>query len=223
MQGTSSGSGEKEAEAVGVARSAGGRPDFVSNLGRRLSELTSFLKGLEQEPGSPRLRDDLRRRVHALSTGARHLRFTAMATALAETERLLERAAAVGGLEAADLAALAAIFEGLPSLAHDSQQTIPPATSAPIGKKGGVPPSVMVVGPTGLADAIANPLEHGGDAEMECERIDSTAAALELARTLAPDLAVVDADLPGAKDLVGKLTHDFLAVPMPIIVVGTWS
>ena len=38
-----------------------------------------------------------------------------------------------------------------------------------------------------------------------------------------PDVAVVDADLPGAPELVEKLCRDPLTEPMPLMVVGTWS
>ena len=81
-------------EAARAARIISARSDFVSSLSRRVQELRTCLSALEQDPGSPRQRDDLRRRVHALSAGARLLRFGSMATALAEVERTLERAAA---------------------------------------------------------------------------------------------------------------------------------
>src|SRR5882724_6699721 len=213
MQGTCASDPEKDTEAARAARAGSARSDFLANLGRRIGELKTCLKGLEQEPGSPRLRDDLRRRVHALSTSARHLRFSAMSTSLVEAERLLERAAAVGGLDPAELGAIGGMLDELPSLAwsepHDQRPTEgPPAAQA--RDRGGVPPSVLVLGPSGLADAIANPLEHGLDPEIECERTESVAAALDLVRALAPDVAVIDTDLPGAKELVTKLTRDAL-------------
>jgi DNA-binding response OmpR family regulator len=231
MPSASSSNGEKEAEAaaaaVAAARAGGPRSDFLSHLDRRLGELRTYLRGLEQEPGSPRLRDDLRRRVHALLTGARHLRFAGMAAALAETERLLERAAAVGGLDPVEIAAIGARLDEIPKLTWIEPTPEPKRTEPPpresIGKKGGVPPSVLVVGPSGVADAIANPLEHGLDTEIECERTESTTAALDMVRALAPDVVVVDVDLPGAKELVSKLTRDVVAQPLPIVVVGTWG
>src|SRR5258706_13357225 len=112
-------SGEKDggAEAARAARIGSARADFVTSLTRRLGELRTILNGLEQDPGSPRLRNDLRRRVHALSAGARLLRFAGMATALAEVERTLERAASVGGLAKAELRDIAQILESMPSFA----------------------------------------------------------------------------------------------------------
>ncbi|HEY3594569.1 MAG TPA: response regulator, partial [Polyangiaceae bacterium] len=225
MPGASSSNGEKETAA---ARATSARSDFISNLDRRMGELRASLRGLEQELGSPRLRDDLRRRVHALSAGARHLRFGAMAAVLVDAERMLERAAAVGGLEPAELVSIAASLEQLPTLAlSEAEYEARPAELPPqpevLGRRIGVPPSILVVGPSGLADAIANPLEHGLDVEIECERTESTAAAYDLVRALAPDVAVIDADLPGAKELVAKLIRETPGEPVPIVVVGTWA
>jgi DNA-binding response OmpR family regulator len=217
-----------EAEAARAARIGSARADFVSSLGRRVGELRSILNGLEQDPGSPRLRDDLRRRVHALSAGARLLRFGGMATALAEAERTLDRAASVGGLSRSELRDIAQIFEHLPSFANnepafEARVSERPPASGPIGETAVVPPTILVIGPSGLADAITHTIDHPDETDMECERCDTTTAGLELARALAPDVAVVDADLPGAKDLVEKLTKDALAEPMPLLVVGTWA
>src|SRR5260221_11711427 len=85
-------------EAGRAARIGSARADFVGSLGRRVGELRTILNGLEQDPGSPRLRDDLRRRVHALSAGARLLRFAGIATALAGSVPMSQTAGAVGGL-----------------------------------------------------------------------------------------------------------------------------
>jgi CheY-like chemotaxis protein len=93
----------------------------------------------------------------------------------------------------------------------------------PKGDVTAVPPTVLVVGPSGLADAITHSIDHTAEGDIECERTDAPGAALELARALAPDVAVVDADLPGVKDLISKLGSDPLTEPMPIIVVGTWT
>jgi CheY-like chemotaxis protein len=223
-------SGDREggAEAARAARIGSARSDFISSLGRRVQELRTSLSGLEQDPGSPRHRDDLRRRVHALSAGARLLRFSGMAAALGETERMLERAAAVGGLDRTEVKAISDLLESLPTLAwneptHEQRATERPPPSAPIGEQAAIPPTVLVVGPTGLADAITQAIEHAVENDIECERTDTPATGLELARALAPDVAVVDADIAGARELVEKLGRDPLTEPMPLIVVGTWS
>ena len=215
-------------EAARAARITSARSDFVSSLSRRVQELRTCLSTLEQDPGSPRGRDDLRRRIHALSAGARLLRFGSMATALAEIERTLERAAAVGEIERDELRAIAQTLDGLHALAwneptNEQRPTERPPVPAAIGETASVPPTVLVVGSSGIADAITLPIEHAAENDIECERTETAATALDLARALAPDVAVVDADLPGTKELVEKLGRDPLTEPMPIIVVGTWS
>jgi CheY-like chemotaxis protein len=215
-------------EAARAARITSARSDFVSSLSRRVQELRTCLSALEQDRGSPRQRDDLRRRVHALSAGARLLRFGGMATALAEIERTLERAAAVGEIEKDELRAIAEALDGLHALAwneptNEQRPTERPPVAAPIGETATVPPTVLVVGASGIADAITLPIDHAAENDIECERTETAATALDLARALAPDVAVIDADLPGAKELIEKLGRDPLTEPMPLIVVGTWS
>ena len=215
-------------EAARAARITSARSDFVSSLSRRVQELRTCLVGLEQDPGSPRQRDDLRRRVHALTAGARLLRFGSMATALAEVERTLERAAAVGEIERDELRAISETLEGLHALAwneptNEQRPTERPPVAAPIGEGAKVPPTVLVVGSSGIADAVTLPIDHAAENDIECERTETAASALDLARALAPDVAVIDADLTGAKELIEKLARDPLTEPMPVIVVGTWS
>src|SRR4051794_23908494 len=65
-------------------RLGGARADFVAALGRRVAELSGLARELAAEPASARLRDDLRRRMHALAAGARLLRFSRLAERLAE-------------------------------------------------------------------------------------------------------------------------------------------
>jgi len=228
MSGTTSGDdSETGSEAARAARIGSARADFISSLGRRVLELRASLNDLEQDLGSPRHRDDLRRRVHALSAGARLLRFGAMATSLAEAERTLERAAAAGGLEQAEIRAIAEILDSLPSLAWNEpaqafRPTEQPPLSTPIGEAAVVPPTVLVIGNAGLADALAQAeIVPDGD-EIECERTGATGAALELAWALAPDVVVLDTDLAGARELIEKLARDPLTEPTPLVAVGSW-
>lgn len=214
-----------EVDSARAARIGSARADFIANLGRRIAELRGCLSGLTKDPGSPRLRDDLRRRVHALSAGARLLRFSGMASALADAEQTLERAASIGGLTQLEIQNLAQLVDNLSSLAwgEPSGEQHPiekPPSSSPLGESGPLSPSVVVVGPSGLADALVGDLPDGS---VEIERTDTAVAALDLARALAPDVVVVDADLPGASDLVETLARDALMEPMPIVVVGTWQ
>jgi CheY-like chemotaxis protein len=221
------GSGADGLEAARAARLGTARADFIASLGRRVTELRTTLKGLDQTPGSPRMRDDLRRRVHALSAGAKLLRFSAMASALADAERALERAASVGGLDRDDLGLLAELFEKLPALAwgeptHEQRSTERPPPSSPLGETTVLPVTALVIGPAGLADATTQEMVQPGQAAIECERSEAVEGALELARALAPDVVVLDADLRGAMELLEKLVRDPLS-ELPIVVVGTWS
>lgn len=218
-----------ETASVRAARIGGARADFVASLGRRVGELRATLKGIETDRGSPRLRDELRRRVHALVAGARLLRFDAMATALADCERRLEQAAAAGTLDADDVAKLGEAFERLPELAwgeptHEQRATERPPPPEPVlGETLALPATALVIGPAQLADALTHELGQPGDPAMEVERTETASVALDLARALAPDVAVVDVDVAGGRDLALALLDDPLTEPMPLVVVGTFA
>src|SRR5450755_2940393 len=92
----------------------GARADFVANLGRRVAELMGTLKQLQGDPGSARMRDDLRRRIHALAAGARLLRFTMLAEELSASEAMLDAAAARGELRDEDRASLLVTLDRAP-------------------------------------------------------------------------------------------------------------
>jgi len=210
------------------ARSGSARADFVANLGKKVAELRTSLRALEQDPSSARLRDDLRRRIHALSGGARLLRLTALATELLASEKLLEHAAVAGWVEPSDLRKLGELTESIPALAwNEPEEGLGEAgrqrAGAEVATQPTLPPIVLVVGAAGLADVILHPTDHGDDAEMECERVAEVEGALEMTRAIAPDVVVLDADLAGAKDLVEKLARDPLTEPVPVIAVGTWA
>ena len=86
---------------------------------------------------------------------------------------------------------------------------------------GVMPISVLVVGGEALADAL------GEDATLrsrafESERTEDAQTALELARAYAPDVVLVDADVPQASELVEALMDDPLTEPVPIVVVGSF-
>lgn len=95
----------------------------------------------------------------------------------------------------------------------------------------GWPQSALVVGPAQLADALTNPIDDPASpaeesylSSFEVERTEEIATALDLARALAPDVVVVDADdAKAARKLVEALLADPLTEPVPIVVVGRWS
>lgn len=128
----------------------GARADFVSALGRRVAELVVTLKQLQGDPGSARLRDDLRRRIHALAAGARLLRFALLAEELAASEAMLDAAAQRGELRDEDRAALLATLDRVPALAWGHASANEPPTP---------PPPVVEVTPS--PSALGRPIEPG--------------------------------------------------------------
>ena len=229
----------------GGVRLGGVRADFVAALGKRLVELRQHWDTLVDAPGSPGLRNEFRRHVHALATRARVLRFEAMAKRLELAERKLERAAAAGGIDAEDIEAFDALFRDLPTLAWAEVGDEPPksepnsvagaAPSPPSATPSPSPPpppspsspatpvSVFVIGRAPLANTLSHdPSEHDGLA-IEVDASDRLDNALELTRALAPDVVVLDGDLPGAPIVSETLTKDTITESTPIIVVGSFS
>jgi len=74
----------------------GARADFVASVGRKVADLRDVLTQLQKHPKNKAARDDLRRKLHALGTGAKLLRFDAMARSLQEAGSVVERAALAG-------------------------------------------------------------------------------------------------------------------------------
>jgi CheY-like chemotaxis protein len=245
-----------------LGRLGGARADVVAALGRRIAELTSLTLELSADLGSQRLRDDLRRRIHALGAGARLLRFVRLSQRLGEAELALCVATGRGEVLPDEITALRAIFDQGPALAWgeasigESTTPLPghvgghaggsvggragPASSPPrsrpvplldavripLGSREAEheppisPQTALVVGSERLADALA--LDRGGVA-FEVERAQDSAVAVDLARALAPDVVVIDADRPGARELCEALASDPLTEGVPVVVVGNWA
>jgi DNA-binding response OmpR family regulator len=225
-------------------RLGGARAEFVANLGRRLAELATTLSGLEVDPGSVRLRDDMRRRLHALGAASKLLRFTKLASEIEAGEQALEGAAQrMGALMPAELAELRALLDCAPALAwgQAASDSLRPAAAPPtsvrapagtiappVVQEATPPQTALVVGPVNLADALTSPLGAAVDtsipgAMFEVERTDDVACALDLARALAPDVVIIDADRAGAKELVASLLADPMTETVPILVLGKWT
>ncbi len=206
-------------------RLGGARADFVASLGRKVHDARELLVALEDDPSSRATRDELRRRLHALGAGARLLRFEAMGRALQETLAVLDRGAQSGGVREQDLSVLAQALEDLPALAWSES----PPREAPPESTDGVsdapasptPLSVLVVGNEDLADALTEDAALRSR-PLECERTEDLQTALELARAYAPDVLLVDADVPQMSTLVEALLEDPLTEPVPIVVVGSF-
>src|SRR6185436_3056601 len=83
--------------------------------------------------------------------------------------------------------------------------------------------------PAPIADALAlvatvasEPTEPA-PTSFEVERTAECDGALELARAVAPDVVVLDADRPGALPLCEALSSDPLTELTPILVLGRWT
>jgi CheY-like chemotaxis protein len=222
-------------------------------LGRRVAEIAGIARLLGAEPDAVRYRDDLRRRLHALSAGARLLRFAKLAEELAASEAVLSRAADRSTISAGELAEIRAMLERVPALAWGQasvgETTMLPSRGAsprsgrsraaslsavrvPLGPADGgdpsprVPLTVLVVGPPQIADALTKGAGEPIDRAQTCfdvERAAECEGAPDLARALAPDVVVVDADRPGALPLCEALSSDPLTELVPIIVLGRFG
>ncbi|HET7541304.1 MAG TPA: response regulator [Polyangiaceae bacterium] len=194
-----------------AARLTGARGDFVANLGRRLEALRVSLRAVEQTPSDGALRNGLLRRVHALASSARVLGFASVAEALAEAEKRLRKSEFSDVARALDL--LPSLLLGMPVSLRPGPNL--PSDRAPTRR----PLSILVFGPQALLESIqAIPGTH-----VECERSEELTRARELARIFGPDLAVIDADLAGARELVEGLTKDPKVEPLPLLIVGEFA
>jgi CheY-like chemotaxis protein len=205
---------------------ADSRAQFVASLGRRLEALRQALFALEQAPRSAALRDHLRRRIHAFGAAAGVLGFDRVFEAFREAEGVLGRTSAMT-LGPAELGLVARTVDLVPSLVLGA--AAPVARNRETGGQSGVerrgggwPISVLVFG----AAPLAEPLDRGapgGDAALECERAEEIERAEAIVRITAPDVAVIDADRKGARELMETLVYDPLLDPVRIIAVGTFD
>lgn len=218
--------GEKEEGAPASEGLQGARADFVASLGKKIADMRKALGALDADPRAQGPRDELRRKLHALGTSARMMRFDAMAQALAEAEAAIESIEPSNAASLRNAALVARALDDLPALAWSDARkpeakAPPPAPSDPTPASGNQPSTtspmtVLVVGPESIADTLVEDEHHG----LECERTDDAQHAIGLARAIAPDVVVIDAQVPQAAELVEALADDPLTEPVPIVIVG---
>jgi CheY-like chemotaxis protein len=137
---------------------------------------------------------------------------------VAEAERVLERPAAPAQ-RAAALAEVARAIDVMPSLLLGSPMTSRVSEPARSGGDERVQPvSVLIFGTASLAAALG-----GENSPIEVERTEDRERALELARVSGPNLVIVDADRPEARELVEGLAADPLVERVPVLVVGNFA
>ena len=211
-----------------AARLGGARADFVASLGRKVSDARELLAALEDDPSSKPARDELRRRLHALGSGARLLRFEAMARSLQEALAVLDRGRAGRRAPRGKTSAFVAqVLDDLPALAWGEP---PPARRPPAqrDRRGGarrracLPIAVLVVGGEALADALTEEAVVRSRA-FECERTGGRADRRSSSRApTRPTSSSSTPTEPSAAELVEALLDDPLTEPVPIVVVGTF-
>jgi len=212
---------EEAAPPSGETRVNRARAEFVATLGRRLTALRNTLHQLEEDPASRERRDMLQRRIHALGSAARVLGFEGVADALADAERAMARSASGGPVASTDLAEVSRALDLLPSIAWGAK---PPRSGVELSEDEdpsatGWPLCILVFGPPALETSLS-----GADEEMvEVELAADAEAFRELAERVGPDVAVVDGDLRGAKELIENLAHDPNLPSFPVIVVGSFD
>ena len=214
-------------------RLGGASADFVASLGRKVADAREVLRAVEDEPSAPRARDELRRKLHALGSGARLLRFDAMARVLGEASVVLDRAAKGGTVRPDDSAYLAQVLDDLPALAwgempqrearqaSDENENARDRDASPLHAQP-LPFAALVIGGADLAEALSDDV-GGGIRSFEVERTEDAQIAIDVARVFAPDLIIIDAETHAAPELVEALLDDPLTEPVPIVVVGSFT
>ena len=206
---------------------ADSRAQFVSSLGRRLEALRQALFALEQAPKSAALRDHLRRRIHAFGAAAGVLGFDRVFDAFREAEAVLGRTSSTS-LGPTELGLVARTVDLVPSLVLGAAAQVPRprdgGTPAGLERRGGGwPTSVLVFGSAALAEPLERGQSGSDTAGLEFERAEDSEQAESIVRLTAPDVAVVDADLKGARELMETLVYDPLLDPVRIIAVGSFD
>lgn len=206
-------------------RLGGARADFVAGLGRKVVDLRSSIARVRNHgpDGDAAARVELRRKLHALASAAKMMKFDAMERALAEALGTLDRADAAMNLETVDVDGVEQIVEDLPALAwgdgraQSTRLDTAPRTSASVQY------AVLVVGSPRIAEALLDEetISPRGVA-FACESTPDAQAAYDIVRTTEPDLVILDADLDAAGVLVEALMDDPLTETVPVIVVGSF-
>lgn len=211
-----------EASRSGTARNdngsrlGGARADFVASLGRKVADLRSSLNRVKQT-GEAATREEFERKLRALGSGAKILKFDAMDRAIGDALSVVERAQ--DALAKADVELLEQTLDDLPALAWSNERP-GGARASGIERTAAPTYSAMIVGPALLAEALLEPCEGGPT--FACESTPDAQAAFELACVTEPDLLVVDADVEDAFELVDAFMDDRRTESLPIVVVGSF-
>lgn len=176
------------------------RAGFVASVRRKASAMRALLPEVAQTPK----RDELRRKLHALGSGARSLHLDALERAVSDMMGRLDRTPREGVLVAADVEVLERTLAELPALAWGREDVRVTAERA-----------IVAFGePQFLGDLGPN---------VDCERTLDRAVAVARARELSIDALVIDADADGAFELCADLLDDEVTQDLTVIVVGAFG
>jgi DNA-binding response OmpR family regulator len=210
-------------------RLGGARADFVAGLGRKVQDLRASSAKVREAPEDIARREELRRKMHALSSAAKLMKFDAMDRAIAEALGTIDRTDIDVPFELVDLDAIDQVLEDLPALAWgDGDARV--SRIEPVAKPAEPTYSALVVGSAHIAEALLDDPPRASDSAdgstqhvtFACESTPDAQAAFDLARTTEPDLVVLDGDLDYAIELVEALMDDPLTEGAPIVVVGSF-
>lgn len=202
------------------ARLGGARADFVAGLGRKVADLRATLARVKASADDPTVRDELRRKFHALGSAAKMMKFDAMDRGIADALGRLDRSSREAPLDVVDLESIQQVIEDLPALAWGDGR--PRSSRAESTEKETTPKyAVLVVGSALIAEALLEE-DEGGHVLFTCETTPDAQAAFDLVRKNEPDLVVLDADVADVVELVDALMDDPLTEAVPLVVVGSF-
>ena len=208
-------------------RLGGARADFVAGLGRKVSDLRTSSSKVREAPADFLRREELRRKMNALSSAAKLMKFDAMERSLSEALGTIDRTDLDVPMEPVDLDAIDQVIEDLPALAWgDGDARV--SRVEPVAKPAMPTYSALVVGSPHIAKALLDTPAETADGpstnlQFTCESTPDAQAAFDLARTTEPDLVVLDADLEYAVELVEALMDDPITEAAPLVVVGSFQ
>jgi DNA-binding response OmpR family regulator len=205
----------------GSSRLGGARADFVGSLGRKVGDLRGALGRIRETPDDIAKREELRRKLHALGSGAKMMKFDAMERAIAEALGTIDRTPIDAEMDPVDVDRIEQVLDDLPALAWgDSPQRSTVSEEPP---KVVTTPTYtgLVVGPPLIAEALLDDPPDGCPT-FACDSTPDAQAAFELACANGPDIVVIDADIDDASELVEALLDDSRTERTPIIVIGSF-
>ena len=98
-------------------RLGGARADFVAGLGRKVSDLRTSSSKVREAPADILRREELRRKMNALSSAAKLMKFDAMERALSEALGTIDRTDLDVPMELVDIDAIEQVIDDLAALA----------------------------------------------------------------------------------------------------------